>query len=300
MLTKLQKSNNKIKITIVGPPNSGKTTIKKVYFEMANPMELLQKSLKTTKGLNSNTFTFFDLDLGVFDLAGQENDNWFSKEKVVFTGSNIIICVFDITSPLDSITQFFVKLLEIKEDIELQTCKVIIFLHKIDLVNASYPNVVSNFIKKQIKLRKINEENIKIYKTSITKDYFFNTYKIITDILILFHEIDLRAITKQEYNNLEVELSIILKCRHSIKHYNDDIAKYYHFSSSTVKFHLDRLEHLGFIRYAILEPFAFFLTNRAYWFKIGLEKEEEKVLSNKFNIGIELLHTFLNFEKSYP
>ena len=267
---------------------------------MANPMELLQKSLEPSRGLNSNTLKFFELELGIFDLAGQENWRWLETEdKEVFTESNIIICVFDITSPLDSIIQFIVKILEIKEDIELQTCKVIIFLHKIDLVNVSYPNVVSNFIKKHIKLRQINGEDIIIYKTSITKDYFFNTYKIIIEILILFHEIDLKAINKQEFNNLEVELSIILKCRYSIKHYNDEIAKYYNFSTSTAKFHLDRLEHLGFIRYAILEPFAFFLTNRAYWFKIGLEKEEEKVLSNKFNIGIELLHTFLNFEKSY-
>ncbi len=63
---------------------------------MANPIELLQKSLKPSRGLNSNTFTFLDLDLGVFDLAGQENDNWFSKDKTVFIGSNLIICVYSI------------------------------------------------------------------------------------------------------------------------------------------------------------------------------------------------------------
>jgi len=172
----LLEKNNKKKIIFVGPPSSGKTTIKRVFFEMANPMELLQKSLEPSRGLNSNTLKFFELELGIFDLAGQENWRWLETEdKEVFTESNIIICVFDITSPLDSIIQFIVKILEIKEDIELQTCKVIIFLHKIDLVNVSYPNVVSNFIKKHIKLRQINGEDIIIYKTSITKDYFFNT-----------------------------------------------------------------------------------------------------------------------------
>ena len=74
-----------------------------------------------------------------------------------------------------------------------------------------------------------------------------------------------------------MELSIILKCRRFIKHSNDEIAKYYNISSSTVEFHLDRLEHLGFIRHPVLETFAFFLTNRAYWFKIGLEKKKKKL-----------------------
>ncbi len=56
------------------------------------------------------------------------------------------MCVFDITSPLDSIIEFFVKIFEIKEEVGLQSCKVIIFLHKIDLIHELYPNIVSNFI----------------------------------------------------------------------------------------------------------------------------------------------------------
>ena len=64
----------KAKIVLIGPPGTGKTTIKKVYFEMANPLMLLEHTLEPTKGINSCVYSIFDVSLGVFDLAGQENN----------------------------------------------------------------------------------------------------------------------------------------------------------------------------------------------------------------------------------
>ena len=39
---------------------------------MGNPVKLLNNILKPTRGINTNIYYFFNLDLGVFDLAGHD------------------------------------------------------------------------------------------------------------------------------------------------------------------------------------------------------------------------------------
>ena len=50
------------KIVIVGPPGTGKTTIKKVFFEMGNPFKFLNVSLEPTRGIDSSVFSLFDVN----------------------------------------------------------------------------------------------------------------------------------------------------------------------------------------------------------------------------------------------
>jgi len=295
----LLNEKDKAKITLIGPPNSGKTTIKNVFFEMANPLLLLQKSLEPTKGVNTSQFSFFNLILGIFDLAGQENDIWFSKETDIFKGSNLIICVFDISTPLDSILHFLLDSLNLISRLKLTSSKVVILLHKIDLVKLTYPELVINFIKKQLEFRELKTFNIPIYKTSIAKDYFFDSYNSIYKILNEIFEKNVSKINKKEFNNLKKELSIILKCKNSIKYNLEDIVKNLNLNYQNAKFHLDRLEHLGFIKYPIFEPFSFSLTERAYWFKMGLKKVKQSSIDHEFNEVIEIIHTFLNLNKVY-
>jgi len=293
----LQNKKNKKKITIVGPPNSGKTTIVKVFFEMLNPTNLLQDSLDPSKGLNSNMFSLFDVKLGIFDLAGQENENWFTKDSEVFRECDLIICIFDITSPLDSIIGFLINIFKLKKKLNLLSCKIITLLHKRDLVTIQYPSITSSFIKTQLKNQGITEQEFLIYSTSITKDYFFLTYSVIFELLNFVKRSDKTIISDSEFNHLKTELSIILKCKHSIKYSNGDIAKYFNLDESEILLHLNRLEYLGFIKRPIFEPYSFLLTNRAYWFKIGLEREEEKTNHRGINEGIEIIHTFININK---
>ena len=59
----------KKKITIIGPAGTGKTTIKKVYFEMANPLKILEFSLKPTKGINSSVYSLFKINTVKFLLS---------------------------------------------------------------------------------------------------------------------------------------------------------------------------------------------------------------------------------------
>ncbi len=121
------ESNKKIILT--GPPGTGKTTIKKEYLEMANPIKLLERSLDPTRGVETSTFSLFKLKIGVCDLAGQENKNWFSRSKDIFNDSSIIICVFDVKNSLKEIIEFTMNLLKIKKEVQLYDCTIVVFLY---------------------------------------------------------------------------------------------------------------------------------------------------------------------------
>ena len=126
------------KILLVGPPGAGKTTIKKVFFEMANPYRLLNTDLEPTRGINSSIFSFLDMNLGVFDLAGQENENWFKSDKIIFNKANIVICVLDVNIYLKEIFAFLNTMINVYHDMKLKNCYIAILMHKIDLIDKLY------------------------------------------------------------------------------------------------------------------------------------------------------------------
>ncbi len=115
---------------------------------MANPLKLLETSLEPTRGINSRLYSLFDLKFGVFDLAGQENQDWSNKDKDIFSGDQRIICVLDIKSNLKEIFDFFEYFIRILIDLNLSDCYTVILLHKIDLIDLLYL---------QHKLKAINE-----------------------------------------------------------------------------------------------------------------------------------------------
>ena len=286
--------NNPKKIVFVGPPSSGKTTIKNVYFEMANPIKLLEKSLPPTKGCNSSIYSFFDSNFGLFDLAGQENKQWFSKEKKIFNKSSVIVCIFEITNFLESIIPFLIDLIKIKKEMNLSECDIIVFLHKIDLVSPEYVNLKTNSIKNFFKTQYSQGRNIKIYETSISKKYFFQTYTKVLDVLKLIYEKKLIPLDKTEFENLRTELAIILKSNMSTKYNIQDLQFYFSMTPHIMKFHLERLERLGFVRISVNETNYYTLTDRGYYFKLGLDKESEKIDENFIERGIDYCYLLFN------
>ena len=266
---------------------------------MANPLKLLEHPLKPTKGFSSSIYSFFNWKIGIFDLAGQENNFWFNKEIDIFNNSNMIICVLDIFNKISSLKKFIYEVLDIISSLNLKNCKFYIFLHKIDLVNQSYSKSLLKYLEKSLEKKiKINQ-NIKIFKTSIAEEYFFHSFKVIYKILNVICNDNLIQMKETELKNLEIELSIILRCKYEIKYYNQDVANYFKINANELKSHLKRLETLKFIESLVFEPFAFHLTNRANWFKIGLKAEMEKIAKDKFKLGIEIMHAFLNLNEVY-
>ena len=284
---------NKKKIVLVGPPGVGKTSIQKAFFEQINPISLLEYPLQPSRGVNSNIYSAFDTDLGVFDLAGQENKIWFSnKGKGVFKESNIIICVFDIQNSLESIIKFLINTYKLKKELNLHSCKIIAFLHKIDLRSNPYVYQKLKTIQEFITIQHPRGKDFEIYETSITKDYFYKTYCIISNILNLIYRRNLIPIRRQEFQELKRELSIILTSDPSVEYSTSDLVKNFEFSSEDAKYYLERLKKLSFIK-SFDEYKSFKLTDRAYYFKFGLEREIKTKEESHFNKNIELFHIFL-------
>jgi GTPase SAR1 family protein len=280
---------DKKKIVLIGPPASGKTTIIDSYFKCVNPVKLLEFSLEPTKGINSEIYEFFDLNLGIYDLAGQENQNWFFDDRSVFYDSDMVICIFDITDSLKSIINFLIRIFNIRSELNLSFC-VLVFLHKIDLVTATYPKLASKFIENQLTIKDLKEFDLKIFHTSISEKFFWNSYDIILSLLHSFNKKEEDKILKHEMDNLKKETQIILKFKYKIHYSIYDIRNHFPMKINQIQFHIKRLKQMGFVRIPTLEPTTFYLTNRAYWFKlwikdkIKLEQELDKEINVLFNI----------------
>ena len=136
-------------------------------------------------------------NLGILDLAGQENDFWFSESgKEVFNESSIIICIFDIMNSTESIVKFLVNVYQIIKELDLRFCKIIAFLHKIDLVSPSYVDQKIKAIKKFITIQHPRGGDFEIFKTSIGKDFFYDTYYILLNALNSIFQRGLISISK--------------------------------------------------------------------------------------------------------
>ncbi len=289
---------NKKKIILIGPPATGKTTITKVFFQKANPIKLLDTSLEPTRGVNSNIFLLFNSQLGIFDLAGQENKNWFLKDRDVFDQSHVITCVFDINNSSEKIISFLVKIIKIKKELNsLLNCKIIIFLHKIDTVKSSYLSEKIKIIKNYLKSNYTNNGiSIKIFGTSITREYFYNTFQIFLDIINSIYQEDFIPISKTEFEDLKQEIIIIIKCELYVKYKVEHLSYKFNLDINKLNYHLERLEKLGMIEYLSFKNFIR-LTQRCEYLKTGLKKEINKAELNKEDKGIELFYTFLNLNE---
>ena len=166
------------KIIIIGPPNAGKTTLRKIFFEGENSTSLLENSLEPTHGMESIILKLRE-EIGIFDLAGQENQYWFEINKnSIFIDSEIVIIVIDISSPLEDIVSFTNTVLTIRNELT-PTSIVYLLLHKIDLIDSK------KLIDLKIEVDKefFKESLLKISSTSIKKEYIQKTFGLFIDIL---------------------------------------------------------------------------------------------------------------------
>ncbi|MHA1988084.1 MAG: GTPase, partial [Promethearchaeota archaeon] len=127
------------KITIIGPPEMGKTTIKKVIFEGEDPNDLILFPLEATIGIKYSVHNFMNSKVSLIDAPGQSlpiilHDE--QKQILAFGDTSAIIYVFDYPtwiSDSQDIIDDVRKIYEINKKHEFGA-KIILFLHKIDLV----------------------------------------------------------------------------------------------------------------------------------------------------------------------
>ena len=122
------------KLVFVGPPGVGKTTLRKIFFEGEHSSHLLKYSLTPTHGLESIILNLNE-DIGIFDLAGQENEKWLEgKEKNVFHDAENIIVVVEAKASFEDIYNFTKKIIKIRED-SFGFTYISLLVHKIDLLD---------------------------------------------------------------------------------------------------------------------------------------------------------------------
>ncbi len=175
------------KISMVGKPEVGKTTIKKVIFDGEDPNELVIFPLEATIGIQYSVHDFMDLKISLLDSPGQslpillEDDQ---KQILTFGDTSAIIYIFDYPTWIENsqdIIDDVKKIYEIKKKHEFDA-KIILFLHKMDLlINKKIGSMLDLIRRQVIKQLKLSEE-LPIYFTSIHPNLIFTVYNALSDI----------------------------------------------------------------------------------------------------------------------
>ncbi|HME50877.1 MAG TPA: hypothetical protein VKM55_01545 [Candidatus Lokiarchaeia archaeon] len=200
------------KIVLVGPMAAGKTTFKRVFFEDANPLDLLDQSLEPTRGIETDAYKHFSSTIAVWDLAGQENDNWLDEKSDTFEQSNVIACMVSVSQELKDILLFLIKFLK-KWKVSETDSTLYILLNKCDLVaeSASYNIVVSieqYMSKKHPEFGDICKR-ANILRTSIANEYFLRTLTIAYEILGDCIEKRDMQLTREQVKEIRVKINVL-------------------------------------------------------------------------------------------
>lgn len=181
------------KFLFVGKPSMGKTTIKKVIFEGEDPSELVLSPLEATIGIKYSVHEFMDSKVSLIDAPGQslpiilEDEQ---KQILTFGDTGAIIYIFDYPtwiSDSQDIIDDVRKIYEINKKHDFNA-KIILFLHKIDLIIKKKIGTLLSFIRRQI-IKQLNlPEEIPVYFTSLHPNLIYTTYNAISNTISNFSE----------------------------------------------------------------------------------------------------------------
>lgn len=260
------------KIVLIGPPGTGKTSIQKTFFERYSPIALLNNPLNPSRGISTSDYFLLDSKLGIFDLAGQENNLWlFNDDKSIFNDSNMIICIFDINNSVESIIQFLLNIYQIQIDLNLKSCKIVAFMHKIDLVSHSYVERKIKAIHEFITKQHPRGSNFEIFQTSITKDNYYNTFRVLYNLLKYITSYE---ILPAQGNEIAELLSIL--CVIKNKQFNiEELVFKLKISEEKLLSSIKDMQKNGLIK-NLEDMNAFVLSDSAYYFKFGLISKTQK------------------------
>lgn len=179
------------KISMVGKPEVGKSTIKKVMFEGEDPNELIIFPLEATIGIDYSVHNFMDLKISLLDSPGQSLPLLLEDEQkqiLTFGDTSAIIYIFDYPTWIKNsqdILDDVRKIYEIRKKHGFES-KIILFLHKIDLLITKKIGTMLALIRRQITKQLNLPEELPIYFTSLHPNLIYTTYNAISDTISRF------------------------------------------------------------------------------------------------------------------
>jgi len=197
------------KLSLVGKPEVGKSTIKKVIFEGENPNELIIFPLEATIGIKYSVHNFMDLKISLLDSPGQSLPLLLEDEQkqiLTFGDTSAIIYIFDYPTWINNsqdIIDDVKKVYEIRKKHGFES-KIILFFHKIDLLITKKIGSMLALIRRQISKQLNLPEELPIYFTSLHPNLIFTTYNAISDTLGSFSKdtSNLKEIVKKAIRGL--------------------------------------------------------------------------------------------------
>ena len=161
-----------IKIIVMGEINSGKSSLIQIFFGQQSPVDILSRESEPTIGAEINVFENNDAKVGVFDLAGQEFDNWLShRNNELFYETDGVLLVLTLSNDLkkkkiDQISRQINKVLKNKAP----QAKCIVILNKYD----EYFKSKAGTLKKANHIKRMVEEvsGFPTYISSLIPSYF--------------------------------------------------------------------------------------------------------------------------------
>lgn len=215
------KKSTAKKVLLLGCAGTGKTSIKRIIFEGADPKVLLLNPLEPTRGISPNVYSWLDLKLGVFDSSGQELSYLLANEGdsdfiLAFKNTDIIVYVIDYTLwniKHNEIENHIQKISQIIQASNLQT-KLVLFVHKIDLIEMHDHDKVINELKHYFQ----GNFNLDVYFTSIHPEWIYSLYNAFYDLLSSFSQetLNLRSILKDQIKEISKATVFITNLQDSI------------------------------------------------------------------------------------
>jgi len=167
-----------------------------VIFEGEDPNELILSPLAATISLNFSIYDYMDTKVSLLDAPGQSLNLLLKDEQkqvITFGDSKAIVYIFDYPSwiknsqdILDDVRSIY----EINKKHEFGA-KIILFLHKIDLVLSKKIGSMLSFIRRQIINQLALPIEIPIYFTSLHPNLIYTTYNAISNTISDFSEVTL-------------------------------------------------------------------------------------------------------------
>jgi len=233
----LFKKNRENKILLLGRAGTGKSSIKKIIFEGADPKDLIYKPLEPTRGITPSVHSWLDLKLGVFDSSGQELNYLLtdeSEQSLAFENTDIIIYLFDFPVWVAQSEDIIEEIKKIQGIIRERKSKAVLklFLHKIDLILPENREKYIQDISK--KLQEIF--NLDLYFTSIYPNLIYTMYNAFYEILSKFsvHNTAIKSILDEKISNLSKVMCFITNQMDSIiiqtmsKNFNTNLINHSH------------------------------------------------------------------------